>query len=95
VPDEDETPLLRPAQRRWAWIGLLALCAHGVWVAYMTHDDTWTLSITIAVLVAMVILVDDRRRRRAQRRALGPSVSDSSVTTDSATTDEGRDCDPR
>jgi hypothetical protein len=95
VPDNDETPLLRPAQRVWAWIGLLALCVHSVVVAYKTHDDTWMLSITVAVMVAMVIVIDDRRRHRSRHRALGPSTSDSSVAADEATTDEGRESDPR
>jgi hypothetical protein len=41
-------------------------------VAFLMPDDTWLLSITVALLVAMVILVDDRQRHRC-RHAVAPA----------------------
>jgi hypothetical protein len=60
--------VLSRTQRRWAWIGMLTLAANAPFVALRMPDDTWMLSIVVALLVAMVILVDDRDRQRQRQR---------------------------
>ncbi|MDT5026230.1 MAG: hypothetical protein QOE61_2656 [Micromonosporaceae bacterium] len=61
-------------QRRWAWIAFLALALYAPVVAYALNvplvaytmpSDTWMLSVTVAGLVAFVIIVDDVKRRRS------------------------------
>jgi hypothetical protein len=60
-------------QRRWAWIGFLTLALYAPLVAYALNvplvaytmpPDTWMLSVTVAGLVALVIIIDDVKRRR-------------------------------
>lgn len=72
-------------QRRWAWIGFGAMALYAPLVAYALHAplmeygipaDTWMLSITVAGLIAFVLIVDDIERRKASRR---PAESDSSA----------------
>jgi hypothetical protein len=61
-------------QRRLAWIAFLALALYAPVVAYALNvplvaytmpPDTWMLSVTVAGLVAFVIIVDDVKRRRS------------------------------
>jgi len=68
--------LLSKAQRRLAWFGFVLLGAYAPVVAYAKPDDTWMLSITVAGLVAMVLIIDDFRRRRPRHPALSDSVGE-------------------
>jgi hypothetical protein len=54
-------------QRRWAWIGFLLLALHAPIVALLLPDDSWLLSVTVASLVAFVIIVDDVERGKVAR----------------------------
>lgn len=73
-PGPDQTGRVRPEtgifsrrQRRWAWFGFLALALHAPVVAMVLPDDSWLLSVTVAALVAFVIIVDDVQRGRSAR----------------------------
>jgi hypothetical protein len=55
---------LSRGQRRWSWAGFVALSAHRPAAAWLLPADSWLLSVTVAGLVAMVIIADDVERRR-------------------------------
>jgi hypothetical protein len=61
--------ILGRRQRILAWIGFLALAAHAPLVAFLKPGDDWLLSLTVAAIVAFVIVIDDHERRRALARA--------------------------
>jgi hypothetical protein len=72
-------------QRRWAWIGFVAMASYAPLVAYALNAplveygmpaDTWMLSITVAGLIAFVLIVDDIERRKAPTEG-GDSASSS------------------
>jgi hypothetical protein len=65
--------ILGRRQRILAWIGFLALAAHAPLVAFVKPGDDWLLSVTVAAIVAFVIVIDDHERRRATARAAGQS----------------------
>ncbi len=58
--------ILSQIQRRWAWVTFFLLAAYAPVVAVLLPDDTWLLSVTVAALVAFVIIVDDTERRRVR-----------------------------
>jgi hypothetical protein len=58
---------LSRGQRRLAWIGFGALAAEAPAVAAWARDDSWLLSVTVAGLVAVVIIADDAERRPGAR----------------------------
>ena len=55
---------LTRGQRRLAWVGFGALAAEAPAIAAWARDDSWLLSVTVAGLVAVVIIADDAERRR-------------------------------
>ena len=55
-------------QRRWAWVGFILLALHAPVAALLLPDDSWLLSITVASLVAFVIIVDDVERGKVAAR---------------------------
>jgi hypothetical protein len=55
---------LSRGQRRLAWIGFGALAAEAPATAAWARDDSWLLSVTVAGLVAVVIIADDVEWRR-------------------------------
>jgi hypothetical protein len=61
--------ILGRRQRILAWLGFLALAAHAPLVALLKPGDDWMLSVTVAAIVAFVIVIDDHERRRATARA--------------------------
>lgn len=66
--------ILGRKQRVLAWIGFFALTAYGIFLAYSSGGlkeyglppDTWMLSVTVAGLIAFVLIVDDVERRKSQ-----------------------------
>ena len=58
---------LSRGQRRLAWVGFGALAAEAPAMAAWARDDSWLLSVTVAGLVAVVIIADDAERRRTAR----------------------------
>jgi hypothetical protein len=54
-------------QRRWAWLGFILLALHAPVAALLLPDDSWLFSITVASLVAFVIIVDDVERGKVAR----------------------------
>ena len=54
-------------QRRWAWMGFILLALHAPFAALLLPDDSWLFSITVASLVAFVIIVDDVERGKVAR----------------------------
>ena len=54
-------------QRRWAWTGFILLALNAPVVARLLPDDSWLLSVTVASLVAFVIIVDDIERGKVAR----------------------------
>lgn len=70
------TGILRPRQRRLAWVGLLLLAAYAPVVAWLWPDDTWLMPLTVAGLIGYVLIVDDVLRHRAARDAgSGPDTT--------------------
>jgi hypothetical protein len=69
--------ILGPKQRIVAWVGFFALTAYGIFLAYSAAGlkeyglppDTWMLSVTVAGLIAFVLIVDDVERRKSRRTA--------------------------
>jgi hypothetical protein len=68
--------ILGQHRRRWAWVAFLALAAYAPIVSYLlpygsytVPDDTWMLSVTVAGLVATVLIIDDVQRRQRQPEA--------------------------
>jgi hypothetical protein len=59
------TGFLSRRQRRLAWAGFVTLAAEAPAMAAWVRDDSWMLSVTVAALVAVVIIADDTERRRA------------------------------
>jgi hypothetical protein len=57
--------ILRPGQRRLAWVGFLLLAAYAPLVAWLQPGDTWLMPITVAGLVGYLLVVDDVLRRRS------------------------------
>lgn len=55
--------ILGRRQRILAWISFLALAAHAPLVAFVKPGDDWLLSVTVAAIVAFVIVIDDHQRR--------------------------------
>ena len=68
--------ILGRRQRILAWIGFLALAVHAPLVAWIKPGDSWLLSVTVAAIVAFVIVIDDHERRRSRARAAGEAPSD-------------------
>jgi hypothetical protein len=64
-----ETGILRPRQRLYAWLAFVALAAHSPVTAIFLPDDSWMLSVTVAALVAFVIVIDDLKRYPLRRSA--------------------------
>jgi hypothetical protein len=64
IPPRPGQGILSRRQRVLAWVGFLVMAAYAPVMAYAMPDDTWLLSVTIAAIVAFVILVDDRERHR-------------------------------
>lgn len=73
-PVQKDVGVLGRNQRRWAWIVFVALAGYAPVVAYVLSaplvahtlsQDSWMLSVTVAGLVAVVLIVDDAKRRRA------------------------------
>ena len=60
----EQQGFLSRAQRRWAWVGFFLLAINSPIVAYAISDDSWLLSVTVAAIVAFVIIIDDAQRRR-------------------------------
>ena len=69
---QQDAGVLGRNQRRWAWVVFLALATYAPIVAYALRSplvgytlpqDTWMLSVTVASLVAVVIIIDDVKRR--------------------------------
>ena len=60
----EQQGILSWVQRRWAWIGFILLAANSPVVALAIRDDSWLLSVTVAAIVAFVIIIDDLQRRR-------------------------------
>jgi hypothetical protein len=60
----EQQGILSRVQRRWAWIGFILLAINSPIVALAIHDDSWLLSVTVAAIVAFVIIIDDSQRRR-------------------------------
>jgi hypothetical protein len=58
------TGFLTQRQRRFAWLGFLLLACQAPVSAKMLPDDSWLLSIVVALMVATVIMADDAMRRR-------------------------------
>lgn len=59
------TGFLTPRQRKLAWLGFVLLALQAPVAAKLLPDDSWMLSIVVAIMVATVILADDVTRRRA------------------------------
>ncbi|MFC0526962.1 hypothetical protein [Phytohabitans kaempferiae] len=55
---------LSPRQRRLAWLGFFLLSCQAPVAAKLLPDDSWLLSIVVALMVATVIMADDSMRRR-------------------------------
>jgi hypothetical protein len=66
--------ILSRIQRRWAWAGFLLLVVDGPIVAMISDDDSWMMSLTVASLVAFVILIDDVERRRPAKVDRTPEI---------------------
>lgn len=58
--------ILSRVQRRWAWVGFLLLLVNSPVVAWASTDDSWMMSLTVASIVAFVIIIDDVERRRVK-----------------------------
>jgi hypothetical protein len=65
-PVREQQGILTKRQRVWAWIGFLLMAVNGPVVAMAISDDSWLLSVTVAAIVAFVIIIDDTQRRRAR-----------------------------
>ncbi len=63
-PVREQQGILSRIQRRWAWVGFLLVAINGPIVAKAMGGDSWTLSVTVASIVAFVIVIDDVQRRR-------------------------------
>jgi hypothetical protein len=61
--------ILSRVQRRWAWVGFFLLAINSPVVALAIHDQSWLLSVTVAAIVAFLIIIDDVQRRRPTDRA--------------------------
>jgi hypothetical protein len=57
--------------RLWAWLGFVVMAAYAPVMAILATDDSWLLSITVAVVVGVVIVADDTERRRLGGRRPG------------------------
>lgn len=55
---------LSARQRRLAWLGFALTALQAPVSARQLADDSWLLSICVALMVATVILTDDAMRRR-------------------------------
>jgi hypothetical protein len=66
-PVREQQGILTRTRRRLAWIGFVLLAVNAPLVALAVPDDSWLLSVTVAALVAFVIIVDDVLRRQAPR----------------------------
>jgi len=64
IPPRPGQGVLSGRQRVLAWVGFLVMAAYAPVMAYVMPDDTWLLSVTVAAIVAFVILIDDRERHR-------------------------------
>ena len=60
---------LTRAQRRLAWLGLTLMALYSPVVARVATDDSWMLSLTVAALIAFVVVMDDVERRRVPSKA--------------------------
>jgi hypothetical protein len=63
-PVREQQVILSRVQRRWAWVGFFLLVINSPFVALVIHDDSWLLSVTVAAIVAFLIIIDDAQRRR-------------------------------
>jgi hypothetical protein len=61
----EQQGILNRVQRRWAWVGFILLVINTPIVALASTDDSWMMSVTVAALVAFVIIIDDVQRHRA------------------------------
>ena len=57
---------LTERQRRFAWLGFLLAAFQAPLAARLIDDASWLFAVTVAGVVAAVILADDAARRRPQ-----------------------------
>lgn len=53
-------------QRRFAWLGFLLAAFQAPLAAKLIDDASWFFAVTVAAVVATVIIADDAQRRRPQ-----------------------------
>ena len=61
---ETTNSILTVSQRRFAWLGFLAIAVQAPISARLLHDDSWLLSILVGMMIGTLILVDDAQRRQ-------------------------------
>ena len=66
------TGFLTAVQRRCAWLAFLLLAIQTPIAATALTDDSWTMSLAVAGLVAVVILADEAARGQKARRETPP-----------------------
>jgi len=64
---------LTTVQRRIAWVAFLLLAIQTPIAAKALTDDSWTMSLAVAGLVAVVILADETYRGQKVRRDTPPA----------------------
>jgi len=63
---------LSRVQRRWMWIGFTVLAVYAPFAARITEDASWLLSVTVAGMLAVVLVADDTESRRVPRKVPPP-----------------------